>query len=581
MSHFLELIQHNMDVSFQIFQSINDLYDLDNIAVLCKSFNQVLNATARGRLLWLNLAIQTTCGAPGELCNQSDGYNPEQIRRHFSQINGRKDFFWHLRLLVCPWHAAGVELPFSVRDGEFWFEKRFLFFEDEADCSRLRFQAETRDESRAFSFPARPVEHFDEQVRGDLEWVTPPSNPSMYESLAQEVAEKKVIPDFSHERRCEYRFYPIHAGVFAVVEVFSLIFDNDDLVDHGIYFLSHVNRRVLRHIRFDDILCLERCCILSRPFELWMMTGRRLMYHGPSCDPRSDENWDSEKMDEALWMAGRGNALGAIEHMKFMGIDLNTQSLISSRTLLHYAAKEGHVQAVRDLLNAGFTAVDYTDDFDHSALLMAAAELHLDVVEILLKEGRADPLIGESILTYIGDFVQYRPYSALVDRTRDEISRLVPSIVRLLVDADHRVVTVSEHCMNQPSILSSPEAVRIVCSVDQEDRPLLCEIVTTFGHFRNLFQELSAVESLYVLVREFDFDVNQVDEHFVDPAVIVLARSGIAESVISMLDTLGADVAAMDSKGKSIRQIAQERASRQPADPEGRRILDFLDLRGL
>ena len=107
-------------------------------------------------------------------------------------------------------------------------------------------------------------------------------------------------------------------------------------------------------------------------------------------------------------------------------------------------------------------------------------------------------------------------------------------------------------------------------------------------------QELSAVESLFVMVREFGVDVeehidnndndndNNDNNDNDDPALAVLVGNALSEAVVMMIDNLGADPRVVDSRGRTLRQIAQERASnRHPVDPEGRRILDFLDARGL
>jgi hypothetical protein len=59
-----------------------------------------------------------------------------------------------------------------------------------------------------------------------------------------------------------------------------------------------------------------------------------------------------------------------------------------------------------------------------------------------------------------------------------------------------------------------------------------------------------------------------------------LAKHGIAESVIVLIEHLDADPASKDKGGRSIREIAEARAQ-APADVDGKRILSFLDSRGL
>lgn len=355
-----------------------------------------------------------------------------------------------------------------------------------------------------------------------------------------------------------------------------------------------MHHRVLRHMKCEDAVDVDRCFILSRPCEMWISMFDSIVYYGPSCSlprPGREEEGGSghEFMDEALWKAGSGDAQGAIDYMTSKGIRLDHPSLISNRTLLHYAAKEGHAEAVRQLLRAGFRDVDAEDDFGHTALCFAVAELHLEVVEVLLKEGNARPSgVNEdsSCLSMLGDFVQYRPYALSIDRTKDEIARIVPAMANLLVEADPCILGNSDCHFTQASILSSPEAMRVLLrrAIAEDDPPCFNDVCCRFGSFRNRVQELSAVESLYVLVREFGV----VKEHPIggpplfDCALAVLVGNALSEAVVMMIDNLGADPRVVNSRGKTLRQIAQERASnRHPVDPEGQRILDFLDARGL
>lgn len=571
MSHLLHLVSSNTDVALSIFQHIGSLFQLDDAAIVCKAFNRVLNDTEQGRQIWLNLGVQITTGV--------DHFDEQDIRLRFAHFSTRKDFFWHLRVLVCPWHTEGVRFPVEVWDGS--LEEMLLFF---ADPEETMLQLQMEADNRCIRMSARPPavegeeEFFVEDE--DVEFLDPVPITHSHAELERLTVQKKVVPDFSHDRGCTYRFFPIHAGVFAVVEVFSRVFDNDQFVDHGIYYFSHISRRVLRHIKYEDFGTACQINVLSRPMELWIQDAYNIEYHGPSCACRLDDNAVMESMDEALWLAGQGDGRGAREFMEKMGVHVNCVGSISSRTMLHYAAKQGHADAVRQLLQGGYSHVDAEDDFGHTALYMACAELHLEVVEVLLQEGGADPLIGESVLSSIGDFVRYRPYSLLTDRLNDDIKRVVPAIVRLLLAKDQRVVEVSDSHFNEPCILSSPEAVRMLCATG--DKPGFDHVVCTFGHFRHRIQELSAIESLCIMVREFGVDVNKVKgDCFSEQGVITLASFGIAESVIVAIDCLGADTAVKSRTGKTIREVVTERANRGPGDPEAQRTLLFLNSRGV
>ena len=155
----------------------------------------------------------------------------------------------------------------------------------------------------------------------------------------------------------------------------------------------------------------------------------------------------------------------------------------------------------------------------------------------------------------------------------------------------------------QESIISSPEAVRMLC--DAGCKPTMEDVCHQFGNFRNRVRELSAVKTLYMLVREFDMDINNnnnqsspvlldgMDRSSVvsssspsssrrkkEPVISFLAQNAISEAVIMAIDNLGADPSTTSISGKTIRQIALDRANRRPVDIEGRRIIAYLDARG-
>ena len=256
---------------------------------------------------------------------------------------------------------------------------------------------------------------------------------------------------------------------------------------------------------------------------------------------------------------------------------MESRCLVGSRTLMHYAAMEGHADGVRLLLEEGFMDIDAEDIHGRTALHVAVAELHLDAVEVLLKEGGADVVPEEegSCLGEIGDFVKYRPYSGLKERIDDEIDRIVPSIVRLLLEETPSAVNCVNSFIEQESILSSPEAVRLICKSEYVE-PDLCSIARGYCNFRSRFHELSAVESLRVLVREFDLDINAPGEESDDENVVIsLVEQGCAEVVIMAIDNLGADPKTKNKKGDSIRVIAERRT-----DVDGRRIVAFFNSRG-
>jgi hypothetical protein len=555
------------DIVFLVMQGILDFKTLRSVSLACRSLNRVLCGTELGRKKWLEIGKNVT--SVGE-----DGYNVDDIKRCFIGLNERSTFFPMLRQLVCPWTVFPLQCPLKIDVLESDHELVLLEGFDNA------FYIVDNTVTEVFHSTPTGTE-FHNVLQN------PPKTPAMSQKirdLSSNASLKKIVPDFSHDNGCEYCVFPVHAGVFAVSEVFSRLFDNGpELLDHGIYFFSHFDGRMLRHIKFDGFQKIQFGCMVSRPTELWLLTMDGVDYFGPSCQLRFEVCQHSELMDPALWSIGRGDHAAAISYMQRIGAPLDTKSLISGRTLLHYAAKEGHSDAVRALLVAGFRDVDAVDYFDHTALYMATAELRYEVVEILLKTAGARVDVGEYILSCVGDFVQYRPYARSVSRARDEIDRFVPTIIRLLLEANPLVVIPDDDTICNPSILSCPEAVRMLCASGEKVSMDL--VAFSFSEFRTREHALSAIHSLYVLVREFNMDINvqNTRDGFVgEYPLLHLAQYSIAESVIAAVDFLGADPSVIGRNKLTVRGIVEKRLrDSNGGDGDARRIVEFLDSRGL
>ena len=580
---FHDLIGANTDAMFYIFQCI-DIVELGRLCSVNKTFNRMLCDTARGRQLWLKLGIDATCGV--------NGFEAEDVRRIFDHLHEKREYFWNLRLLVCPWHAADVALPLQSGRRGYHDQAANLFISQ--DESRLFLSV--REGTGQMSFPSRPnCSGFAENTVWDDDSVISSSvigySACKYDDLIMKKAMRhEIVPDLSHDRGSVHTLIQVHEGVFAVIEkIMNDTFGFDHVVDDGIYFMSSKTGRMLRHIKCGFLDNREMGAIMiSRPTEMWILTFDGIKYFGNSCAPRSDENIFAEKMDPSLWMIAKGDSKGAIEHMHRIGAPLDTASLISNRTLLHYAAMEGHSNAVSVLIKAagGIDVLDVNalDEWSHSALFLAAAELHLDVVKVLLDEGDADVLEGisegETVLCGIGAHVLFRPYNLDTTRIKDEINSLIPSIIECLIQKNKEVVYSYSDIFDDAFIISSPDAVRMLLAAGSDCFQGCNHAAKIFGCFRSRAHEISAISSFYVMVREFGHDINFVDSVVEERAVISLAKHGIAESVIVLIEHLDADPASKDKGGRSIREIAEARAQ-APADVDGKRILSFLDSRGL
>jgi ankyrin repeat protein len=563
-----QIFNSNLDVSLATLQNLDTLQTFSRMAMTCRAFNNVTSGTEQGCALWLKLALAATVGQDGHSSSA-------EIRRHFATLKGRTEFFWNLELLVCPWCADEECLPVDV--GGRGDVRQTLCFSTDVD--RLHYSA--NNNSKRLSFPSVPIDGFENMVQTFDETVLPVVAPlsQTMQDLAKKAREKKIVPDFSHDQTCQYRVFPVHAGAFAVVELFfSGVFNDDKIIDDGVYFFSHKDGRMLRHIALDSGVSRSDCVILSKPCALWIMTYDGIRYFGPSCSRR--EYSYGEFMDPALWAIGRGDAEAAIKIMNNLEAPLDWPCLISDRTLLHYAAKEGHVDAVRRLLACEeFEAVNTPDAFGHSALYLAVAELRLEVVEVLLELGNADPEGSVYIFNDIGDFCQYRPYAKCTHRAKLEFNHLVPAITKLILDKSPGILDECEGITYYKPVLTSPKTIRLICSAGEETS--MDYFTSGFaGGFRTREHALSAVSSLYVLAREFNLDINTKEYSHMEYPLINLAENAIVEAVIMAIDNLGADPTVKSKKGQTIREIATARAS-VAGDEDGRRMLSFLDSRGL
>lgn len=83
-------------------------------------------------------------------------------------------------------------------------------------------------------------------------------------------------------------------------------------------------------------------------------------------------------------------------------VDLNPVKdpmLEDGRTALHYAASTGDCDSVAELLATGSVNANTSDAVGYSAVQIAAAEGHLDVLQLLLRHD-ADVNLHDNLVSY-------------------------------------------------------------------------------------------------------------------------------------------------------------------------------------
>lgn len=166
-------------------------------------------------------------------------------------------------------------------------------------------------------------------------------------------------------------------------------------------------------------------------------SGEELLGLENKADPNTVEGWHGQSA--LMWAA----AMGYVEVMKLLieaGADLNLHSQLIDApqpnpdrrqggfvyanipkgrfTALHFAAREGQLEAVRALIEAG-ADLDVVDEEGTNALVLATLNGHLDVTGLLLDAG-ADPNVadnfGRTVLFVATDLntIDYNPRPAPV-----------------------------------------------------------------------------------------------------------------------------------------------------------------------
>jgi hypothetical protein len=266
-------------------------------------------------------------------------------RKIASEITGydaQKYEMREIKLLICPWLSLPMHLPFKIPRHPL-SSTQMIGLEGN---DRLLLSIEYWREHLVYEMPCKPTgDSFEYQyVEKRLQPQASIALATIPEAFDTQIPEKR-----------QYTQYPVHKGVYALMEFFS----NQDM--NGLYFFTTTDQRMLRHINLPGRANTAHMC--TRPMEMWIMVDPSIYYFGHDNGPTHLAT-PSERVDPALWHALFRRPNEAIEYLQNSRIDINTTSLVGKYTVLHYAAMSGDVETIRTLIEAKAdpTAIDHLNE---------------------------------------------------------------------------------------------------------------------------------------------------------------------------------------------------------------------------
>jgi hypothetical protein len=411
------------------------------------------------------------------------------------------------------------------------------------------------------------------------------------------------VPDFSAMRNQIHRYFFVHGGVFAVMD-FHDPYMGYTLADgcNGIFFFSRSDGRMLRHMAVEDMTSPESCFMQSRPTQLWLMAGGKVAWFHSRVDIRSSLGVNlaarSEVMDPALWMAGRGDAAGAMQFLTSLFCRREIEDVINScsnshrRTLLHFAAAEGQLDACRAFLEVGASCTMEDNGF-MTPIALAMRKLHYEVV-ILLLEQRGEMYVEEfSKIWWEFCRLSHVLLPRHEDAVRAQCREIIPGIMRMLLFTSmpmrpNFILNVHlQRALESPAILASADAVELVIRTGGEPFRDMCQ--KSMDIYKQIFRclypththQVESFETVKMLFNELGFDVNRnlCKYERADYPLVHAVRSGDLALVRFMIEELGADILVRGKTSmEDIRTVAFNRviSANQQWRDESIRIRDYV-----
>ena len=352
----------------------NTVRHIAMIASVNRELNSIIMHSAYGKKIWLEIAGKIT------------GYDAAQFINPATATH--EMFFYHIKLLICPWISLPVTLPFEIPPVE-----GSNLQMDIAITSRNRLALRIEDDEEPenitgiYSMPCRPCDSsmFNIQctrLPEDYPLPIPEPAPALTNKLAIDYFALEVYTAKSTQ------LYRVHDGVFAVMEFYETDISTCDADEfNGIYFFAtEAPQRMLRHMHPAPFLSHRETDICFLPMEIWLLAHHRIWYFGPNTATTVNLAEEDERVDPALWLTYFGRAGEAVKYIHDHSIGINTTSLSQDKTMMHYAAMGGDVQTIRTLTAAGAN-INMRDSLKQSPLCTASRWLQADAVEELLRAG--------------------------------------------------------------------------------------------------------------------------------------------------------------------------------------------------
>jgi hypothetical protein len=567
------------DIAFKILSPfIKSFKTLNMLACTNKNLNSKFLEEADARAHWIRLAAEMT-HLP------SRGFFAEKTTKTLTEIKNREELFDSLRALICPWTSTPVV---CAHGGTFLTQmplSRYMFVSE--DSTRLVFQSRSEHTLFQISGPTEWSETWEGEVR--TEPVITQSeraylvanNHHFFGEIQARLANPLDMHVFTSTdpTTTQFGFHHVHGGVFAVMAHFNM--SPRVLIEgsSGIYFFSYTDCRMLAHVYMHASKSHTQCSLQSRPRKLWILTQEWLMHHTNTSldegefieEPHVMLSKKVNRMDPALYMASQGDTEGLLYFLErdMSKMDINTQTPFNKRTVLHYAAKTGQSETVKQLLE--HRAEAYVRDLNNETpLQLAVRGLHHETVKVILDNEKMNYAVFREALEEICAFDKLRIHIKMDEESvRQQCRVSIPSIVQSLFlnmpenpgMLEHFLV----HALESKTVLSSAEAVQFIFHMggqDVRDRYMNQAVFRRlFGGFESPEHEKEAIKTMIMTVDEFGMDINFKWGITQETQLIWAVRFGTLQAIKTLVEDLHADIYARANTGRGIRVISTERVN--------------------